>query len=232
MKKILLFQHVERENPSYIADYANARGHGLDVIELWKRPTMPDASAYDALIVLGGPMGVYEEYAGKNREIAAITELLGKAPILGICLGSQLVAHAFGAHVYPHKRDDQHIKEVGHYRVALTPEGRQSAIFSGFPDSFEVLQWHGDTFDLPEGAHLLATAELCQNQAFSHGRAYGIQFHVEARPEMVEEWLAADSGWTHTDFDLDEKKMIREAYTLAPTMKEHCYRLLDNFLEA
>jgi GMP synthase-like glutamine amidotransferase len=115
--------------------------------------------------------------------------------------------------------------------VTLTSHGKSSNLFAGFPDAFEVLQWHGDTFDVPEGADLLATAELCANQAFSHGRAYGIQFHVEARPEMIEEWLAADSGWTHTDFDLDEEKVVRDAHTLAPTMKGQCYRLLDNLFE-
>ncbi len=231
MKKILVFQHIERENPGFITDYVQDRGMELDLVALWGEYNMPKLGNYDALVVLGGPMGVYEEYPGKAEEIHALRNAIGNMPVLGICLGAQLIAHALGAKVYPHIVNGKHIKEVGYYDVALTGEGRANKLFKGFESSFKVLQWHGDTFGIPEGGKLLVEAQLCTNQAFSYGEnTYGLQFHVEAPPKMVETWIHEDSGWTQKDFNFDEERAMKEAHELAPVLKEHFYRLMDNFL--
>ena len=233
MKKILVFQHIERENPGFIADYVADRNRELDLAALWGEYYMPELGNYDALIVLGGPMGAYEEYPGKAEEIHALKNAIGTIPVLGICLGAQLIAHALGAKVYPHVVDGKHIKEVGYYDVALTEEGKAHRLFKGFPPEFKVLQWHGDTFDVPEGGELLAESPLCKNQAFSYGDStYGLQFHIEAPPKMVETWIREDSSWTHKDFAFDEERAAKEAHELAPVLKEHFYRLMDNFLGA
>lgn len=229
MKKLLVLQHIEREHSSRIATYADERGIALDVIKLWEPYTIPSLSSYDALVILGGSMGVYEDFPSKADELALIKANVGEVPMLGICLGAQLIAHALGAQVYPLKKEGECIKEIGHYEVGLTPEGAEHALFKGFPPKFQVLQWHGDTFDLPPGASLLASAPLCTNQAFSRGNAYGLQFHIEITPELLKD-IAAEDTWARDGFSFDEEKLLEEAKALEPVMKEHCYMLLDNFL--
>jgi len=231
MRRILVFQHIKREHPSLIAEYAAERGIELQVIALWEGKSIPDLSAYDALLVLGGPMGAYEEFPSKDAEVAAINDALQrKMPILGICLGSQLLAYALGARVYPFEQNGKKCKEIGYYDVSLTDEGKKSPLFAGFPGEFRILQWHGDTFELPSGATLLATAPQCPNQAFSYGTAYGLQFHMEATPGIVSEWIADDATWTHEGFAMDDEKVKADAERLSLVMREHCYRLMDNFL--
>ncbi len=230
MKKLLVFQHVAREHPSRIAEYATERDIALDIVRLWESEAIPPVSSYDGLVVLGGPMGAYESFSWKENELAAIRDAIGTMPVLGLCLGAQLIAYALGARVYPAERDGKRLKEIGYYQVALAEEGKQSPLFRGFPETFDVLQWHGDTFDLPEGGTLLATAPLCPNQAFSYKDAYGLQFHVEMTEEVIREILEADREWTRADFVLDEEKLIADAVRFEPVMKEQCYRLMDNFL--
>ncbi len=232
MKNLLVLQHIAREKPSNIAHYASDKNVGLDVIRLYETTHIPDPLQYDGVIVLGGPMGVYDEYAGKTEEIETLRVALGAVPTLGICLGAQLIAHVLGSRVYPHERDGVHIKEVGYYTVAHTDEGSESALFSGLPSPMTVLEWHGDTFDMPKGAKQLARSELCEHQAFSHNGAHGLQFHLEATPHLVEEWLSADVDWASDGFNLDSEKILRESHEHAPLMKAQCYRLLDNFLES
>jgi GMP synthase (glutamine-hydrolysing) len=190
---------------------------------------MPDVSQWSALIVMGGPMGVNEDYPSKNDVVALIKAAIGTIPMLGICLGSQLIAHALGARVYPNERDGARAKEIGYDTVRLTPEGSADRLFKGFDSDVRVLQWHGDAFDLPSGASLLATSAVCRNQAFAYENAYGLLFHLELTPEMVRGLADVNRDWTHEHFDLDEEKLARDARDLAPLMKAQCYRLLDNF---
>jgi GMP synthase (glutamine-hydrolysing) len=138
------------------------------------------------LIVLGGPIGAYEEekYPFLVDEIALIEDRLSaNLPTLGICLGAQLMARALGARVYPGPA-----KEIGFASITLTEAGRQSCL-APFADH-SVLHWHGDTFDIPEGAVRLASTDICPNQAFAVGRhALGVQFHPEAGGPGFERWL-------------------------------------------
>jgi GMP synthase-like glutamine amidotransferase len=230
MRKVLVLQHVPYEREGYIADYMQDHEIAFDVVRLWEPCALPDVSQYSALIVMGGPMGVYEEYPSKNAELALIKAAMGTIPMLGICLGSQLIAHALGARVYPNEMDAKPAKEVGYYTVHLTPEGSADRLFKGFDSDVRVLEWHGDAFDLPGDASLLATSEVCRNQAFAYKNAYGLLFHLEFTPEMVRGLAAANRAWANEDFDLDEEKLDQEARDLASLMKTQCYRLLDNFL--
>ena len=229
MKPVLVLQHVPYEGQGYIADYLRDHGMRFDVVRLWERPAVPDVSECSALIVMGGPMGVYENSPSRDEEVALIKAALGAIPTLGICLGSQLIAHALGARVYPNRKDGKLAKEIGFDTVRLTPEGSAHPLFKGFPAELRVLQWHGDAFDLPAGASLLATSHACRNQAFAVGNAYGLLFHMELTPEMVQGLAEATRQWTHEDFDLDEGRLQRDARDLAPLLNAQCYRLLDNF---
>ena len=185
MKKLLVFQHISREHASHIACYADERSYDLDIVRFYEPYSIPHLEAYDGVVVLGGPMGVYEDFPWKHDELSAIQQSVGTVPMLGVCLGAQMIAHALGAPVYPYKKDGKHMKEVGHYTVELTDDGKESPLFKGFPHSLRVLQWHGDTFDLPQDARHLAKGEHCENQAFSYGNAYGLQFHFEITAALL-----------------------------------------------
>jgi GMP synthase-like glutamine amidotransferase len=229
MRKILVLQHVPYEHQGYIADYMQEHDIGFDVVRLWEPYALPDVSRYSALIIMGGPMGAYEEYPCKKDEMTLIRAAIGTIPMLGICLGSQLIAHALGARVYPNEKDAKPVKEIGYYTVHLTPEGTANRLFKGFDSDVRVLEWHGDAFDLPSDASLLATSPLCRNQAFAYKNAYGLLFHLELTPEMVRGLAEVNREWTHENFNLDEERLAEEARDLASLMKKQCYRLLDNF---
>jgi GMP synthase-like glutamine amidotransferase len=141
MTKTLVLQHVPYERQGYIADYMQERDIDFDVVRLWEPYALPDVSQYSALIIMGGPMAVYEDYPSKSDEMALIKAVLGTIPMLGICLGSQLIAHALGARVYPNEIDAQPAKEIGYYTVRLTLEGSANRLFKGFDSEVPVLQW-------------------------------------------------------------------------------------------
>jgi GMP synthase (glutamine-hydrolysing) len=128
-----------------------------------------------------------DEYPFLRLEVEWIQQALAReVPVLGICLGAQLLAKAAGARVYAN-----HAKEIGWYEIELTPEASDDSLFGGCERRQTVFQWHGDTFDLPSGAVCLARSELCERQAFRYrSKAYGLQFHVEVTAPMVEAWLS------------------------------------------
>lgn len=231
--KFLVFQHVPHEHPGLIANFAKANGIKLDIVKLWRPYKIPTISNYNALIIMGGPMGVYEnetQYPSKNDELAVIKQALNRIPIIGFCLGSQLLAYALGADVYPNIKDGKKVKEIGYYTVDLTANGKKDHLFKGFSSSVKVLQWHGDAFELPKGAKLLATSPLCQNQAFSYQNAYGLLFHFEFTTEMVAKQIELDRNWIHQDHEIDENQLLKEAKTNAKLMEQQCKKLFDNFL--
>lgn len=230
--KFLVFQHVPHENLGLISDVLKELGVEADVVKLWEDYKVPDLSQFDGLIIMGGPMGVYENYPSEQDELATIKKALGKIPIIGFCLGSQLLAHALGAKVYPNIKDGKKVKEIGYYQVNLTNDGLNDPILRGFSTPMRVFQWHGDAFDLPKGAKLLATNSNCINQAFVYGEnhAYGFLFHFEFTPKMVENQIKIDKEWIHQDFVMDEEKLRKEAREYASLMEDQCRRLFNNFI--
>ncbi|MCS7242526.1 type 1 glutamine amidotransferase [Candidatus Caldatribacterium sp.] len=195
MKRALVVQHVTLEGPGLLSAALKERGWNLDLRVMDVRGTRLPCSLreYHAFLILGGPMGAYEEakYPYLFDVEALICEGVSRGiPIVGICLGGQLIARAFQAEVRPNA-----VKEIGWYPLLLTAYGRTSPLFFGLPDSFSVFQWHGDTFELPYGASLLATGKTCRNQAFLYrGCALALQFHPEVTLEMISSWIEAYSG--------------------------------------
>jgi GMP synthase (glutamine-hydrolysing) len=187
MPKITCFQHIDCEGPGSLGEILKAKGIEIQVVQPRKGETAPD-SLGDGLLILGGPMGAYEEalYTWMAGERAVIQKALeARLPILGLCLGSQLLAKAAGAQVF---RGAQ--PEVGWAPVHLTPKGLNDPLFEGVPETFTAFHWHSDTFTLPTGSEHLAWSDLYRNQAFRIGKnAYGLQFHLEVTKEMAADWM-------------------------------------------
>lgn len=232
--EILVFQHVPHEPPGLIEDSVKKLGGKLDVVELWKpNYQIPDIKNYQGLVIMGGPMGVYEGkdvFSSKETEVSVIRQAHGRIPIAGFCLGSQLLAYTFGGSVEKNIVDGKHVKEVGLYKVDLTPEGQNDPLLKGFPNPMTVFQWHGDRFTMPEDAILLATNQNCTNQALRIGDStYGFLFHFEFKPDMVERLIEVDREWMHRDHEVDEKALIEQSRKNEPLMREQCDRLFTNF---
>jgi GMP synthase-like glutamine amidotransferase len=184
-------QHAEHEDLGCIAPWLAARGHEVRASRLQRGEAPPSVAAYDWLIVLGGPMNIYEHaaYPWLVAEKQAIrAALLTGKRLLGICLGSQLVADQLGGPVVKNPEP-----EVGWHAVATTAAARTEGPFKGFPDRFMAFHWHGDTFALPPDAAPLMASEACANQAFAHGaRVAGIQFHLEVTAANARDWFAVE----------------------------------------
>jgi GMP synthase (glutamine-hydrolysing) len=185
---LLAFQHIACEPPAAFEDELRERGHELVRVELDEGERPPDWRDFAGLIVMGGPMGAYEDEA--HPWLAEEKRIIGEAaaaghPVWTVCLGAQLLAAALGARAYPGPE-----AEVGLLPVELTEAARSDPVFSAAPASFPALQWHGDTFDLPAGATLLASSVAYRNQAFVFENAYALQFHLEVTPGLAAEWGA------------------------------------------
>jgi GMP synthase (glutamine-hydrolysing) len=205
---VVVLQHIACEPPGEYEAVLRERGARLHRVELDEGEPLPALTGFDAIVAMGGPMSVNDdaELPWLTAEKRAIGEAVRDGvPYFGACLGVQLLAASLGARVYAGPDP-----EVGVLPVTLTPEGAADPIFAGLPPSFPTLQWHGDTFDLPEGATLLASSPAFPNQAFRYGRAaYGIQFHMEVLPEMAREWALVPEYAGYADRVLGEGGMGR-----------------------
>ncbi|MDR3642964.1 MAG: type 1 glutamine amidotransferase [Candidatus Doudnabacteria bacterium] len=229
--KFLVLQHVPHEHPGLISAWAEQRGVGLTIVGMWKPYRRPKAGDFDAVIILGGPMAVYEEFPSKNDELAFIKDALDKDKhILGFCLGAQLLANALGAKVYPNEKNGRPVKEIGYYDIRLTDFGTEDPLFKNFQPAIKVLQWHGDTFDLPERGILLASSDDCKNQAFKCHKSYGVQFHMEFTPQMVEKLILEDREWIYKDYQLDDEQLKQQSKAYEELMAKQCNLLMDNFI--
>jgi GMP synthase (glutamine-hydrolysing) len=190
-RSVIALRHVPFEDLGLLAPMLTASGWAISYrdapLDDLSDPAIADA---DLLIVLGGPIGVYETdaYPFLHQEIALLERRLKQnRPTLGICLGAQLMARALGARVYAGP-----VKEIGWGSLRLTEAGAASCLNPLGEDQATVLHWHGDTFDLPEGATRLASNENYPNQAFACGNnALALQFHAEADPRQLEQWYVA-----------------------------------------
>ena len=175
-------QHVPFEGLGSIESWLQKSGYEITSTKLFDGPDFPDLRKIDFLVVMGGPMSVNDEdkFPWLLAEKQFIWDTIAKnKPVLGICLGAQLIANVLGARVYPNKT-----KEIGWFPI-YGIETNNKSIFE-FPASIKVFQWHGETFDLPAGAVRLAKSDVCENQAFQAGMSViGLQFHLETTPEAA-----------------------------------------------
>lgn len=221
--KILIIKHVGGEGPGLIADALGSSGWELETVELEKGEALPeDLREIAAVIVLGGPMNVYEvdKFPFLDDEERLIRKaLVEEVPFLGICLGAQLLAKTCGVKVYKSPE-----KEIGWYAAKITREGRQDMLLRNIPERMTVFQWHEDTFEIPDGGILLATGRSCKNQAFKVGNhAYGLQFHVEVTPDMVRRWMEDEKDKNAA------QRALRDTAKTEKTFLKQAGHLLDNF---
>lgn len=233
--KILVLQHVDVEHPGIFRDFFKADGLDWDTVELDAGDALPDVSAYDLMVVMGGPQDVWQEekYPWLVVEKAAIRKFvvdLGR-PYLGICLGHQLLAAAIGGDVALGKTP-----EVGILTVKQTQAGQDDPIFRGITDPLDVLQWHGaEVVRLPDEAHVLAASDACRVQAFRYrDRAYGFQFHVEITEQTVSDWAAIPVYAQALDAALGQGaagRLKAEVAAKLPTFNRTAKSIYDNFKE-
>ncbi|MDX1556562.1 MAG: type 1 glutamine amidotransferase, partial [Xanthomonadales bacterium] len=189
MARVLVFQHVAAEPLGTLDPMLRQRGHRIRYVNFHRDPdARPSLDKYQALIVLGGPMmpDQADRHPHLVTEMRCIEEALRQnMPVLGICLGAQLLAHALGAPMKPARA-----WEIGWYDLEPTAQAAADPVLCGLTHPQPVFQWHGYTFDLPDGATHLARTEICKNQAFRYGaHAYGFQFHLELDERLINRWL-------------------------------------------
>ncbi len=180
--RIHVLQHVAFEGPAAIEDWARRSGHVITCSRLDKGGPLPTLAGFDLLVIMGGPMSVNDEHLQPwlKEEKALVRSAIGSGrAVLGVCLGAQMIAAAMGARVY---RGPE--KEIGWFPVRRVTEAGAGALF---PETFAPFHWHGETFDLPDSAIRLAETDAVPNQAFQLGSALGLQFHLEATPESVQQ---------------------------------------------
>jgi GMP synthase-like glutamine amidotransferase len=189
---VYVFRHIPFEHLGLIAPALESRGLAMHYVDMFDGAPAPERIAEAAgLIFMGGPMSANDNLPYLRADLALI-EQAAKAdqPVLGVCLGAQLIAKALGARVYRNR-----VKEIGWYPVWWTPAAASDPLFAGLSEPETVFHWHGETFDLPKAAEWLARSEACPHQAFRVGEnVYALQFHLEVTPEMIKDWLTQDQN--------------------------------------
>jgi GMP synthase-like glutamine amidotransferase len=226
---IHIFQHVAYEHPGTILDWAEAHQHQINYTLFYEKHSLPKIDSFDLLIILGGPMSVNDtkKYNWLEKEIAFIQSCVQKKKkIIGICLGSQLLAKALGAEVYKNN-----LQEIGFFPIVKTLSGFKNKLTQNLPDNWPMFHWHGETFDLPEKAQSLFSSNACQNQIFIHGNCIGMQFHPEVNLQLLKAMV--ENG----EKELNERLYIQNKATLLShpfdfkKHKETFFQLLKNFIE-
>ncbi len=224
---VLIIKNTTNEGPGTIKDHLREAPLTYFERDLEAGELLPDLDDFSHLVIMGGPMAVYEMHRYPfliNEALLIDKAIKANKRVLGVCLGAQMIAHVLGARVYHGKQ-----KEIGWYEVALTNDGMKDPCLSQLAvdgkNAAQVFQWHGDTFDLPKGAVRLASSSLYPNQAFRFSDSvYALQFHIEVTPSIVREWLKNEQG-------ADFKKVSAESERIFVPYLERAKSFYRKFFE-
>ncbi|MDW3626599.1 MAG: type 1 glutamine amidotransferase [Nitrososphaeraceae archaeon] len=222
-KNILVIQNIGCEHLGNLAKLFELDGFNVTILNSQNDLIPTDLISYSGIIILGGPMSVYDNYAYLKNEQKLIKKAVDmNIPTLGICLGSQLIAEAMGGKVYP-----GNLKEIGWHDIEITENGSRD-IFNGIATlKNTVFQWHGDTFELPESAIILAKSDTYV-QAFRIKTAIGIQFHIEVDESMIDEWIRVYSKEV-SDLNLDQSNITSHQKMQILNLLILCKLIYNNF---
>jgi len=224
--KIHTLQHVPFEGLGCIDQWITTKGHTVNYTKLYDNPQFPVLDEFDWLIVMGGPMGVYDEamYPWLKEEKEFIRRAIeGGKTIVGICLGSQLIAEVLGAKVYPNKR-----KEIGWFDIQKTEFAKSQPLLEQIEEQFTVFHWHGDTFDLPAGSERLFSSAVCLNQAFLYKKkVLGLQFHFEVTSQTLKEMIENGMSELVEDKTIQSATKILEQTNYIDSNNQKMFQILD-----
>jgi GMP synthase (glutamine-hydrolysing) len=230
------------EGPARVGDVARKMGLAVVIHDLFARAPVPETIPHGAgLVVMGGSMGVSDIGDSRWPFLEPEVRLLGRMlregrPVLGVCLGAQLMAHALGARVYPCHVGEPPVRhrEVGWGAVTLVTSPEREPVLAGMNPSEVVLHWHGDTFDLPSGGVRLASTLACENQMFRFGpRAFALQFHVEVTAADVERWVGEDAAFVlAANGPSGGPRIVADTARYMPRYTQIGDQLIRNILEA
>ncbi len=222
-RKILSVQNTECETLGVLESLFLVDNYQIQNVHAKEIPNQLNPESYKAIIILGGPMSVYDDFEYLNIEKTLIKNAVhNNVPVLGICLGSQLIASALGGRVYKGNQ-----KEIGWYNIHLSNDGL-AGIFNGIDNSnVEVFQWHGDTFELPSGGKILASTKK-YIQAFKIGTAIGIQFHLEVTENMINDWFIQYREEIRAE-QIRPERIFHDINTKTQMLMKHCHSFYSNF---
>jgi GMP synthase-like glutamine amidotransferase len=227
--RVHYLQHVHFEGPAAIEQWAREAGHRITGSHLYRGDALPHAADFDLLVIMGGPMSVNDEHEFpwliEEKELIRGTMAL-EHPVLGVCLGAQMIASAAGGRVY---RGPQ--KEIGWFPVRRVTTDGVGALL---PEMFTPLHWHGETFDLPQGATRLAETGVIPNQAFQLGRAVALQFHIEATPQSVAVLVenAAHEIQPRMPFQEEPHAIVLDTPDASTAVRPILWRLLNHLAQS
>lgn len=227
---IYCLQHVAFENPGTIKDWTKENHHSINYTYFFEDSfVLPHLKDIDALIIMGGNINVDEEkeypWLSKEKELIAAVIDAGKK-VIGICLGSQLIAAALYSKVYPNNK-----KEIGFFPVQFLSDALNHPLFNHFTNPYTVFHWHGDTFDLPPNAKLIASSEACQHQAYLIGNTVlGLQFHFEMNQVIIDDMIKHDGKELEESGKyIQSKEQIQNGYQHLLKNRKDFFILLDKF---
>ncbi len=225
MNKVLAIRHVEIEHAGIFKEILSKKNYTIDYLDTLKGQLLKDSlENYSMLLILGGYMGVYEEmkYPFLKYEFKLVEQALkGSKPIIGICLGAQILAKVLGFSVYKGNNG----KEIGFFDVKKV---QNHEYFESFPEKFTVFQWHGDTFDLPESIRVFSS-EKYQDQGFAVNNAIGLQFHIEITLTMIKEWLKLYAQEAEKE-SVNSPEVIFEAKAQLTKLKVYAQELIGKMI--
>ena len=225
--KILLIQNHSSESFGHIETFLTRNDFNFDVFKAYENVTYPPLRNYSHIMIGGSPYSINDIHSihfleQEYRYIEKAIKL--ELPMFGLCFGAQLIANILGAQVQKNS-----LLEIGDSEICLTEAGISDPYFKDFPDKFHAFQWHGETFDIPKGAELLARGKFCSNQAYRYKNILAVQFHLEVDHFLISKWCNEFQD-DLKNFHKNAEQIVQECLAIEKSQLQLCDLMLTNFL--